>query len=240
MKVLSLSKLAEEAAYLGTGERRFAGGVGDVKAFRENLAALDSAFHGVFCWIAFHPSTDSAVAAYLEAGTLAEDTGPNVLALFLAAAEIRLPRELTQTDLQLGVTIEGGTSAVAELVSWLFPGDSRPVLPGIVFFDRLAAEVVNAVHVPLTSLDRQGVTERCRLLFSLAERSLATSASVTRVDLDFDEFCRRLDAAGIGYDRVGPATLRRAGYSLWDWVKKHRGEIAAVLGKALQMRGGRG
>jgi len=237
MKVLSLSKLAEEAAYVQAGERKFAGGVRDAEAFRENLAAVDAAFHGVFCFIAFHPATDSAVAAYIEAGTLAEDTGRHVLALFLVATEIRLPRELTKTDLQLGVKIEGAVTPVSEFVDWLFPGENRPVLPGIVFFDRLVADVGTAVYVPLTGLGGQGVTERCRLLFSLAGRSLTASSSVVKVDLDFDSFCRGLDLAAVSYVRVGPTTIRGTAYSLWEWLKKHRSEVVTVIGKAMQTFG---
>jgi len=67
----------------------------------------------------------------------------------------------------LGVKIEGAVTPVSEFVDWLFPGENRPVLPGIVFFDRLVADVGTAVYVPLTGLGGQGVTRGAASCFRL-------------------------------------------------------------------------
>jgi hypothetical protein len=233
MKVISLSKFAEESRYLELKERKFGGAVEDPESFRKNLDALDRQFHGVLCFVAFHPVTDRAVAEYVVSGTLGQDAGAQVLALFLARNEVRFPRELTAADIDLGVKIEAGSHPVYELLDWAFPAENRPPLPGLIFFDKLSIDILTAVYVPLAGLDSKGVTERCRSLFFLARESLKPSVSLKRLDLDFDLFCNRLDQLNIHYLRTGPATVQGRIYSFINWLDKHRAEILAAIGKAI-------
>jgi hypothetical protein len=233
MKIVSLDKIVAEAAYLQDDKRRLEGPIRDVSQFRSRLQLVEAQHHGIFSFLAFHYASDRAVADYIIAGSIADDAGPHILALFLTKSGRHGPRSLKSTELDLGVNIASGSHPAYELVRWWFPADPRPTLPGVLFLDGLV-EVGNAVYVSLDDLTVEGVTSRCRKLFRFVEESLRAETPLGKIELDFDAFCRLLNNAAITYLRTGGGLRRRLDASV-KWIEDHREQIACVIRNAAQL-----
>ncbi len=225
---ISFKKLVDEAVYAQTGERRYQGSVTDPTAFFANLDKLTAVFNGMYAFLAFHPGVDKVIPEYVQAGSISSDAGPRILVLFLAAEAFSFPRRVSPQDLGLGVDLDMTSHPAYQFVGWLFPAESRPPLPGLVFFDD-PCNIVEAVYVPLTGLaDLAAVAQRCRRVFIAAEESHGESDK--RPDLD--RFAVALRREKIDYVRSGKRSFKEFMVMTGQWLNDHRAEIASLVSKA--------
>lgn len=96
MKVISLTKIADEAGYIAERDRHLMGAIQNPRTFEQNFAALDQQHRGGFAFLAFHPVSDKSVREYVADGTLGDDAGTHILAPFLAGEEVTItvPKEI--------------------------------------------------------------------------------------------------------------------------------------------------
>lgn len=229
-RAISVHKLIDEAAYLqDTSIKHLAGSITDPDELARNAPALESLHKGLFAFLAFHPKADKEVADYVEAGSLASDSGTNILVLFFSATDFRMARNISAKDLGLGVSLDLNIHPAYEFARWLFPNGAMPKLPGLILFDHVF-DVVNAIYVPIAKRGNQNeVAEFCRSVFALADKVV-----VERKDgqpLSFDNLGFQLKRAGIEYSRTGSASVGEWLLAAFQFAKKHGGTIASVIGK---------
>ncbi len=234
MKILSLEKVAEEAGYITEGARYAAGAVANIRTFEQNFKALDQKHRGAYAFVAFHPAADHSVEEYIADGTLGDDAGPDILALFLIEPIApRMPRELKRADVRFGVTLSLQQHPAYELVRQFFPRKAIPRLPGLVFFDRLY-KPESSIYVLLEGTDKAQLRLQCRTAFEAANRSLRkarTKAKSSRID--FDRLAARLVEINVPYQRAGAKGIKAAAFITGAWLKKNRGKIAAAIPKLI-------
>jgi hypothetical protein len=133
---MSLTKILQEAAITTPSgkQRYFSGGIESLQTLLrpENLAALQRLHNGLYCFLAFHPNADPFISEYVEKGSLASDSGKEIMVLFIAAREMRTPQRIQIND--LGIQLDNVIHPAYEAVNLLFPG-KKVQIPGIVFFD---------------------------------------------------------------------------------------------------------
>src|SRR5215213_7991994 len=127
MKILSLLKLAEDAAYIAEGKRNYLGAIQNLKTFEKNFAALDQQHRGAYVFVAFHPAADKHVVEYISEGSLGDDAGSHILVLFLDGDNVpQTPREVRPSDPLLGVNLSLEEHPAYELANKFFKGEARP------------------------------------------------------------------------------------------------------------------
>lgn len=201
MLVQSIVNVVEAAA----ANRLFQRAAGNVQDFDalftpQNLTALEKQHNGVFAFVAFHPELDAAIAEYLRSGSLADDSGPHVLALFMLNTPAHTPIDLTAVDGSRFMSLLEPARSSTALVRDLFPDVELPQLPALVFLERLSG-AAEPVAVSLDGLSKAAdVRTRCARICDLAgrayTRSLAEGAFATL-------FATALAGGGLTYRRGG-------------------------------------
>jgi hypothetical protein len=221
-----------EAGYVEEGTRNLLGAIENVRAFEENQAALDRLHGGAFAFLAFHPAADKHVAEYIAHGSLGDDAGADILALFLVSdPPPRTPREVRPADPLRGVSLTLQAHPAYDLASRFFLDESRPPLPGLVFFDRLV-EPTQSIYVLLGGQDRAQITAQCRQAFDAANRAMPAGGGAGARQVDFDRLAARLVEIGMPYRRAGETGVRAAALITGAWLKKNAGALAAAIPKA--------
>lgn len=234
MKIVSIAHVASEAGYIAERTRNLLGAIQNARTFEENFGALDSLHEGTFAFLAFHPASDSKVVEYINEGSLGNDAGPKILALFLQGEEPpQAPRELVPGDALYGVKLSLETHPAYELASQFSLDGSRPRLPGLVFFDRLLSPA-HSIYIPLDGAKVAQIKTECRRAFEAANACMSTVPSegnVKKVGIDFDRFAARLIELDIPYRRTGEKGVRAATLFAGAWLKKNAGAIVSAIPK---------
>ena len=231
-KAISLSKIIDEAAYLqDERSKNLSGSIDGPKNFHDSRAALQSLHRGLFSFVAFHPGVDTSVREYIEKGSIASDSGPNILVLFYSVKDIRFPRAIATKDLVVGVELDMNVHPAYEFAQWLLPGQSLPSFPGLFFMDRVV-DSIDAVYVPLAKHSTaQEVTDFCRSVFVLANQVLKERA----VDESLDALSVALKRNGYEYTKTSDTTAREWLLTLYQFSKKHGATIASVISKVVKV-----
>ena len=236
MKILSLLKLAEDAGYIAEGKRNQLGAIQDSRTFEQNLAALDRQHRGIYAFIAFHPVADKVVVDYIADGSLGDDAGSHILALFLEADKVpQAPREVRSSDPLFGISLLLEEHPSYTLANKFFLGAARPELPGIVFLNRLF-EPTRSLYVMLEGTNKDLIRAQCRKMFDAANQAAdknrgSGEASIWR--LDFDRFAARLFELSMSYRRAGEKGVRSAAFVAGAWLKKNAGSIVVAIPKVV-------
>lgn len=233
-KGIAVTKLVEEAKYLENETiKNFSGSITDPDKFEQNLPALENLHSGLFAFLAFHPGIDRAVGEYIEKGSLASDSGANILVFFLSTVEMRLPRNIKPEHLDIGVTLELNIHPAYEFARWLFSNGVMPKLPGLVFFDHVC-RVVQAVYVPIPKSDTvDDVARFCRSVFTVGDNVVKERLGGEGISIDL--FCRKLKSNGVEYSRNGSTSIGEWVVTLFNFAKKNGGTIASVILKVIKL-----
>jgi hypothetical protein len=228
-KGIDLKKLVEEAKYLQTqGIKKLSGSICDPDTFAENLSALETLHAGLFSFLAFHPGVDRSIGEYIEKGSIASDSGPNILVFFLSAVEMRFARNISTKETNMGVTLEMNVHPAYQFARWLFPDGAMPQLPGLIFFDHVSSRA-QSVYVPIVGCENADeVASVCRSVFAVADTAVTE-------DISIDCLCRKLKAAGIKYLRNGRTSIGEWLIALMDFAKENRATITSVILKAVHL-----
>jgi hypothetical protein len=229
-KAISLSKLIDEAAYLeDPNSKRLAGSITNSVDFERNRRVLQSFHRGLFSFVAFHPGVDASVAEYIEKGSIASDSGPNIMVLFYSAKDIRFPRPVGPKDLNIGVDFDLNIHPAYEFVQWLLPGKSVPAFPGLIFMDGVV-DSIEAVYVPIAKHSTSAeVADFCRSVFALANRLVKDTAAGQPLSLD--SFSVALKKSEIEYTRSGDASMGEWLVVAYQFSKKHGATIVSLIAK---------
>jgi hypothetical protein len=232
VKILALEKFTDEAGYIAEGRRNAAGAVQNARTLEQNFSAWDDRHRGAYVFVAFHPSADKAVAEYVSEGTVGDDAGTMILAMFLVQPIApRKPRNLKPEDVQFGMALTVTEHPAYELARYFFPQAEMPRLPGLIFFDRLSKQE-SSIYVLIEGIGTPQVRRQIRTALEIANRSIARNGSNDPVPrLDFDRLAAGLMEASLTYRRSGKKGLRSAAFVIGAWIKKHRGGIAAAIPK---------
>jgi hypothetical protein len=193
----------------------------------DNLAALGLA--QVFCFLAFHGRADQPIADYVRAGTLPDDSGPDVLVLFTLDCPAPTPVSVGSGG---WLDLETGAHPAYQLVRGLFDGRKVPPLPGLVFFGDLLTEQ-KAVYVPLDGLaDEAAVRARLRMLFLLAGAASQGDEKKT-----LDRLCVALSRQRLPFHKTMRTSMREWLVRGFYLVQRHAGDLVRAVnlfGKAVR------
>lgn len=231
-KAISLSKLMDEAEYLQNENFKSASGsIKNFENFDANRRALQSLHRGLFSFVAFHPGLDTSVAEYIEKGSIASDSGPNILVLFFSTKDIRFARAIAEKDLVVGLELDLNVHPAYEFAQWLLPNTSIPQFPGLIFMDHVV-DSIEALYVPIarhaTVLD---VSDFCRSVFTLANQVLKRC----EVSEFLNAFCIELKRNGFEYTKNGNTTVGEWLITAYQFSKKHGANIASVISKVVKV-----
>jgi hypothetical protein len=221
MMGISFTKILEFAP--DDGQKNLTGQLRDLQSLLENAERLQNIQSVAYSFIAFHPAIDRAVTDYLAAGSVSSDSGRDVLVLFFANNDFELPREVEQSDLDVGLHLDPSVHPAYEVVQRLFP--HKPVeIPGIVFFDRFI-NTRHAVYVPLQNADTPlKVRQICQKLFHLASDAFKSSPNA-----DFIERLRVLLAGkAVPYKATDQMCFKEWLLQSYNFLLEH-GAIVSVI-----------
>jgi hypothetical protein len=232
-KAISLVKLIEEASYLqDANTKNLAGSITDPALFDQNRRALQSMHRGLYSFMAFHPNVDRSVAEYIEAGSIGSDSGQNILVLFFSTKELRFPRKINQTDLNVGFELDPAVHPAYEFAQWLLPGQVAPKFPGIFFMDRVV-DSIEALYVPITKHETPAeVADFCRSVFLLAIKVLKRDS---QEPFSFDSFATTLMKSGFEYQRTSEASVGEWMISGYRFSKKYGATIVSIISKVAKL-----
>lgn len=182
MRAISLTTVLEQVAAEATGTKHHSGNLAKFEALMApaNLHRLDASFDA-FGFLAFHPGADLAVRSYVEEGTLASDSGRQLLILFTMAQTATWPTVVSERSFGPWLEIDGEIHPSYAMVEWLFEPRSAPPLPGIALFDSLAGEH-EVVYVPLdVAGGAVAIRAQLRRTFALAREARAEGALADRL-----------------------------------------------------------
>jgi hypothetical protein len=223
---LSFSKILQESVSIA-GEKRLSGGIRSLNDLLNSpsFGKLQSSYN-LFCFLAFHPQIDTLVEEYLEKGSIASDSGKQILVLFIANSETRMPTIIKKADLDFGIQIESSIHPAYEAVETLFPGKKMD-LPGLIFFDRFV-DAKNSVYISFLGEDSVAkVASLCRSIFSIAQNSYNMSRNQEH-DF-FNDFCVQLAKKRISYDRTQETSFREWLVKIYNKAADHKSDILTVV-----------
>lgn len=228
MLINSFRLFMESAVHAEDLSENLSGHISDFNEFLmpTNLVKINSSFRGVFAFLAFHPIGDKAISDYLLSGTIASDSGKEVLMFFLANRDARWARPLTSNDLIAGGSIDPLNDPPAEFVQMLFK-DGQPPLPGVVFFEKFA--LTEPIFVTLRGLkESDQIRERIQDVCALAGKSFRECKASGGLSFTA-HFSRSLAKGNIKYNRTGQQSCAEAFFKFAHSVLAHGNDIVNVI-----------
>jgi hypothetical protein len=225
METISFSALIEEAIKNPANPQRLSGEVSSFTKLlnEENLKRLEEAHSGVFGFLAFHPSVDTAVTEYVRSGTLGSDSGPRVLVLYTLDPDANFRVNVTGVE---GLKVDPGIHPAYEMVRLLFEPKPPPPLPGIVFVSQFTG-VSDAVYVSVDAIpDQMAMRSRLRALFAAADEALGSHTDRAKFP---DSFARIVQHKRFQYTRSSRVSLREWLIRTYQFAVDHESDIVAIL-----------
>lgn len=229
MLVLSLTTILQEAA-ADPEWKHLSGNIRSLDDLLKpaNWRVLEECHDGMFAFLAFHPAVDSGLVAYVRSGTLASDSGPNILTLFTLDAQARWPTSITNSSFESWLALDTSSHPSYEMIRILFEPQTVPPLPGIVFFDSFALET-KAVYVNLSDgAEEQAVRTYLREWFALADKAWRDSKTKSA-----DTFANRLSVAlqakNLTYFVTGRTSIREWLVQGMRFVEARGADIVAPI-----------
>ncbi|MBB6349836.1 hypothetical protein ACWGH8_24520 [Nonomuraea muscovyensis] len=224
MLVISLQAILEEA----TAEARF--NVGQVKDLShllrpDNLRKLRE-YSSVCCFLAFHPAGDPPIVEYVRSGTMADDSGPNVLVLFVLDRPAPIAVPVGTGAFGHWAEIGVGVDPAHRMVRTLFSGSRVPPLPGLVVFRDLA-EDTDGVYLPLGHLESEReVRLHLREVFAEMDHLAATGRPAKLLDDLGVQWTRR----GLAYERTDRRPMREWLIEGFRTARENYGDLVGTIG----------
>lgn len=225
MLVLSLQSLLEEAA--SDGSKFDSGNIRNLPALLEptNLARLRE-FGRVCCFLAFHPTGDPPVAEYLRSGTLPDDSGPDVLALFTLDEPAPIAVPVGQGSFTSWAEIGVGAHPAYRLVRSLFEDKRVPPLPGLIVFEDFVTDT-DGLYIPLGGLDDEHALRlHLRQLFS----DIGHAGRHAKPGKLLRDLGVRLRQRGIDHERTGRKPMREWLLQGFQLTRDNYGDIVSTIG----------
>ncbi|MFF7701396.1 hypothetical protein [Streptomyces lydicus] len=228
MLTLSLATMLEEAV---AEHKNLAGNIIDIEELLkpENLARMQE-LAKVFAFLAFHPAADAAMTDYVRSGTLADDSGPDVLALFTLDTPAPTPVPVGDQTFASWLHVEAGAHPAYRMVRELFSETSVPPLPGVLLFYADWASETGAVYVPIDDAATQHeVRTLARRVFAVAAET-ADPADVPKAQ---DRLCVALRKEHVDYRKTRRTSLREWLIMSYQVAAEHSGDIVSAVGLIL-------
>ena len=129
---------------------------GNIKSFDAvfapgSLTILAQKFRA-FAFLAFDPKADQVIAEYIREGSLAMDSGPNFLVLFLLDCPATSPVSLDASSLNSWLELDQSVQPSHQALRFLFEPKPVPPLPGIAVFRELG-EQAEVIYIPFPAQD---------------------------------------------------------------------------------------
>ncbi len=221
--VVSFQSVAEEAV---SRARYDCGNVRDLAALftPDKLAVLREQV-GVCCFLAFHARGDREIAGYVRSGTIADDSGPDILVLFALDEPAPIAVPLGGGSFERWGEAQRSVHPAYRLVRMLFDG-AAPPLPGLVVFGDIAADT-DAVYLPLGHLaDEQEVRTHLRQVFA----DIAHAHAAARSGRFLDDLGVAWTRRGLAYERTDRRPMREWLIEGFRVVRENYGDIVTTLG----------
>ena len=224
MLVISLAALLEEA---NAASKNLTGNIRNLPdMFRpENLAQLERSAKA-FGFLAFHANGDPAVVEYLKGGTLADDSGPDLMVLFTLDEPAPIAVPISDQSFRTWAELGMGAHPAYRMVRGIFDGKPAPPLPGLLVFESLTADGP-ALYIPLAHADTAADVRRClRQVFSLIDYLAGDSGE----KLPLKKLGVELHKCGLGYKRTGARSVREWLLEAFQIARENYGEIVSTIG----------
>jgi hypothetical protein len=222
--VISLAALLEEA---GATTKNLTGNVRSLPNVFEpgNVAQLEHSAKA-FCFLAFHAKGDPAVTGYVREGTMADDSGPDVMVLFTLDEPAPIAVPVGGQSFRAWAEVGMGAHPAYQMVRRFFEGRPTPPLPGLLVLESLTADAP-ALYVPLSHAGTAVEVRRClRQVFSTMEslaRNPGSRLSLNRLGAELHRY-------GLAYERTESRSVREWLLEAIDIARQHYGDIVATIG----------
>ncbi|MEX5258369.1 hypothetical protein [Kocuria arenosa] len=227
MLVVSLQQVAEEVVQAPRPDKRMSGSVEDLDTLfaGNNLELLEQQF-SAFGFLAFDPRVDQAVTKYLAEGTLAADSGAQILIIFTTSKPAPTPSALNVEALDW-IELDDGILPAQEMLRHLFVPGVPPPLPGLAFLRQFSVGD-EAIYFPLAGRTtaeeiRQDIREICADVTKAAERASTGRQFIDRLAAKSQLRQRKFQRGGI-------TSPREWLISAYRWVKANAGDLIAAVG----------
>jgi hypothetical protein len=224
-------RLLLEALAAEPGTKNLAGEIRSAEELLSSqaLAKLEARHTGVFAIVLADERLDVAVFQYLKGGSIGNDTGSNIFALYEGVPKSRVVRDI-KVD---GLAALRAESPMVAFARNLFR-NHLTVLPGIVIIERLTGN--EAVFVPISSGTPVEIADRLRKLWGLINDSYKARAQNKAFAQALGE---SLALRGISYSRSEDIAVREHVTillrALWD-IRKDLLALIPVIGKAFEKK----
>ena len=205
---------------------------GNVQSFKElfkkeNIMLLEEKHDGLFAYLAFHPDVDRPIVDYIQAGSLSDDSGEQMLVFFTLKTKAHTPKQLTSSSMTNWLQVDNAVHPAYQVIRMLFP-DEAVALPGIAIFDQFSKPDRAAVYVSLQGLeDADKVRASLRTIFALANKSLKdTKANGKSFE---DEFAVLLKKNKIAYNKSGKKTLLEWFIGAYQYIDANKGDLVSFI-----------
>lgn len=224
MEILSVSSLIEEAAFGNTTFRRDSGNIASLEEMlkAENVLKFENEYNA-FAFLSFHPNGDKNVIEYLSSQTIADDSGPDILVLFIFPSKTTSLKYITKSDFE-NIQIRKSNLDSSTLLNEIFEGKKTPILPGITFFKNFNA-INEAVYFSLEGLSSNEIRQKLRKIFSIVNNLISN-----KTDKNFSAAL----ASKSQLKKLDPILSNKTSMRLWlikafQYVGKHFSDIVAIL-----------
>jgi|GEM_PF-2965878 len=194
----------------------------------ENLKKLEDTFGGIFAFIAFHPKTDQLIGDYLQQGSISSDSGQHIFVLFTMDVPAFKPIKLNSGAFEKWITIDKSIHPSYQLIYSLFPNQSQPELPGILFISKFSSPD-SPIFVSIGDMKTSNeVGSFFRKVFKTATKCFLETNGTT--EKFTSKFGTSLAIEKIKYQHVGPTSMKEWLVKAFFIMKKNLGDIVTVVG----------
>lgn len=193
----------------------------------ESMQSLERAHVGYFAFLAFHPSADAPMAAYLREGSLPSDSSPRALVLFTTAETSPTTWNYSAPSLSMITVKDDSDLPTLVALRHLF-GNQIPTLPGVVLFAGFS-EDCDAIYFSMADLpDAAAVRTFMRTTLRLADKAWNGKRNTF-----VDRLAQRAQRDKIPFERTGRRSMLQWLIQVYQWIGEYRGDIVAVAGAIL-------
>lgn len=224
MEIISVSSLIEEAALGNTFFRRDSGNVSSLEEMlkAENVLKFENEYKA-FAFLSFHPNGDKNIIEYLSTQTIAEDSGPDILVLFIYPSKTTSLKIINENDFKK-IQIQKSKLDSSILLNEIFERKETPVLPGITVFKNFNS-MNETIYFSLENLSSDEIRQKLRKIFSIVNNIISTESSAN--------FSTAL-ASSSQLKKLYPIISNKTSMRIWlikafQYVEKHFSDIVATI-----------
>lgn len=149
MTLLPFSKLLSGSNHINSKIKNATGLIKDVELLLNSNAieSLQKKHKGIFCYLALDTQIDSELYEYIKTGSLASESGDNLIILYSINTNINSIKVIENDKLQDFFDFDYKSNINIEIIQALYGDNLIPSLPGLLVFDNLPNSI-KSIYIP--------------------------------------------------------------------------------------------